>query len=528
MTIKNKRKETETKRFSFFILSISTVASVFIGLASTIILAANFGTGPEMDAFLIALVVPKTLGGILMTCLAMLAVPQFVTVREHYGERSAWLMATRVFLLAGIVLSAASIILALLSGQAAQLIAPGFSHEDQLMTGLFIAVLAPILTMGALETLMKSFFQAMGRFSVTVYATVFGSLCYLIMLYFLIPIYGMLGAVIAVTLQSTLILICQLTIGLWGKSHLVSLKSDDEQRKLLKTLLSRAAILTVTTSVRRLKPFLEKYFASQATAGSVSYISYGARIVTIINNFYLRNVSQVLFPSIAYHFSQSNPKRAMEEVILGARLNMFIIVPLITVIEVIREPLIRSIYERGAFTSEDTTNVSLGLFYGSLFLLDPMVQSLTSKALYSVNAVKFISFDAYLKLAMYLALMYLLMPRYGFIGIILAGSLTITWPLHFIYLYFRIGPYDFKSFLTALLRILALSAVMWLCCTYWIRVVTFDSQTLTDLAQLVTTPVLGVLVYAGGAWLMRYPEITLAVEKLFKRKKKKKAAKKPS
>ena len=70
------------------------------------------------------------------------------------------------------------------------------------------------------------------------------------------------------------------------------------------------------------------------------------------------------------------------------------------------------------------------------------------------------------------------------------------------------------------MRILALSAGMWLCCTYWIKVVTFDSQTLTDLAQLVTTPVLGVLVYAGGAWLMKYPEITFAVEKLLKKKKK--------
>jgi putative peptidoglycan lipid II flippase len=334
--------------------------------------------------------------------------------------------------------------------------------------------------------------------------------------------------VIAVSLQYTLTLVCQLTIGLWGKSHLVSLKSDDEQRKLLKSLVSSAAILTFTTSVRRLNPLLEKYFASQATSGSVSYISYGARIVTLINNFYLGNVSQVLFPSIAFHFAKSNPKRAMEEVILGARLNMFIIFPLIAGVEVLREPVIRVIYERGAFTSEDTVNVSLALFYGSLYLLQPMVASLTGKALYSVHAVTFISFNAYLKLAMYLGLMYLLMPHYGFIGIILAGSLSITWPLHFIYLYFRVGPYDFKSFLNALLRILALSAAMWLCCTYWTKVVTFDSQTLTDLVQLVTTPVLGVLVYAGGSWLMRYPEITLAVEKLLAKKKKKTPAKKSS
>jgi putative peptidoglycan lipid II flippase len=520
MTIKSKHKKMETKRFSFFILGVSTFASSFVGLASTIILAANFGTGPEMVAFLIALAVPKTLSRILITCLAMLAVPSFVKVREDYGERSAWRLATRIFLLTSIALSATSIVLASLSDKAAQLIAPGLSHDDQLMTGLFIALLAPIITVSALETLMKSFFQAMGRFSVTVYATVFGSLCYLLLLYFLIPVYGILGVVIAVGLQYTLILVCQLTIGLWGRSHLISLRSDDEQRKLLKTLFSSAAILTFTTSVRRLNPLLEKYFASQTAAGSVSYISYSARIVTIINSFYLRNVSQVLFPSIAAYFAQSSPKRAMEQVILGSRLNMFVVFPLIAGIEVIREPLIRSVYERGAFTAEDTVNVSIALFYGSLFLLQPMIQSLTSKALYSVNAVKFMSFDAYLKLAMYFALMYLLMPRYGFIGIILAGSLTITWPLHFIYLYFRIGPYDFKSFLTGLFRTLALSAVMWLCCSYWIKAVSFDSQTLTDLAQLVTTPVLGILIYTGGAWLMGYPEITLAVEKLLPQKKK--------
>jgi hypothetical protein len=61
---------------------------------------------------------------------------------------------------------------------------------------------------------------------------------------------------------------------------------------------------------------------------------------------------------------------------------------------------------------------------------------------------------------------------------------------------------------------------MWLCCSYWIKAVSFDSQTLTDLAQLVTTPVLGILIYTGGAWLMGYPEITLAVEKLLPQKKK--------
>jgi hypothetical protein len=44
--------------------------------------------------------------------------------------------------------------------------------------------------------------------------------------------------------------------------------------------------------------------------------------------------------------------------------------------------------------------------------------------------------------------------------------------------------------------------------------------------QLITTPVLGILVYARGALLMDYPEMTLAVKKLLTRKKNKTSSEK--
>ena len=86
-------------------------------------------------------------------------------------------------------------------------------------------------------------------------------------------------------------------------------------KTLASTLMTCLAMLAVPRFVKVKEGYGEKYFASQATTGSVSYISYGARIVTVVNNFYLRNVSQALFPSIASHFAQSKPRRAMEEVI---------------------------------------------------------------------------------------------------------------------------------------------------------------------------------------------------------------------
>lgn len=521
-------KKKESKQFALFLLTLSSLATTVIGLAANIILAANFGTGAEMDAYVVALVVPKTLVAITVSSLAMMVIPGFINLFEARGETAAWQLACRIILVMLIVFPLISLALVLFPDQFAALMAPGFDLDKQAYTSLYIAIMAPIVTVSALETLMQSFFQATGRFAVTVYATGIGGVSYLALLIWLIGDLGMTGVAIATTMQYVIILVAQLVIGFWGRVHLISLRADEDIRRRFSVLMKSAGVLTFTTSVRRLNPALEKYFATQAGAGSASYINYGARFVMIIKDFYVRNVSKVLYPSIATHFAQGNPQAAMNEVMLGARLNMFIIFPMIAGIEVLRETAIRLLLQRGAFTAEDTENVSLALFYGSLFLLQPMVQSLSSKALYSLNAVKFISFDAYLKLFMYLALIYLLMPRLGFVGIILAGSFTITWPLHFIYLHRRIGGFDIRSFILACLRISALAVCMWFGCELWLNFISAEPGALTDIVALITTPLLGVLLYAGAAWLLRFPEIVLAFDKLYldKKKRARKKAKK--
>jgi hypothetical protein len=61
---------------------------------------------------------------------------------------------------------------------------------------------------------------------------------------------------------------------------------------------------------------------------------------------------------------------------------------------------------------------------------------------------------------------------------------------------------------------------MWFICSQWIGWLHFDSQWVEDVALLIFTPVIGLSIYPFLAWLLKFPEILLATDKLIKNRKK--------
>ena len=501
-------------------LTLGSIVSMLIGVASNIIIAAYFGTTGSMDAYVVALVIPNTAVILLITSLSMLAVPAFIKINDEQGEERAWAFATSIFCLTALLLTLTAASVIGFSDSISSVFATGFDLKLQQLTSELIVILAPMLVFSALGTLFVSIMQATERFSIAVYGHLAGSSIYLILLYILPQTMGIKGAAIAMTANYAAVLLFQMFLGIKGRAHLVRIKPDTTANDI-KQIYKEAATLTLATLVQRFNQPIEKYYATMAGSGSASYIAYSARIITMVKNSFVRNVSKVFFPSIARHFAKGDNKAAINDIFLGVRLNAFLIIPLLAGISLLSTPFIRLLLERGAFTADDTEKVSLALICGSIFLIQPMVNSLTMKALYALKAIKFMALESYIKFMVFVGLIWLLMPTYGYIGIILAGSLNLTWPLHLIYIRYWTGPLGAFRLWLAFIRIILLSLLMWLVCYQWINRITIEDQWMADLVVLTTTPILGLTVYLGFAWLLKFPEITLVVNKLLKKKRKK-------
>jgi putative peptidoglycan lipid II flippase len=511
------KHKKEGKGFSLIILTLGSFVSMFIGLASNIIIASYFGTGAEMDAYVVALVIPTTLTTVLITSLGLFFVPAFISIEENTGESAAWTFATTVITIAAPVLATVSMLVYIYANPIADLVAGGFDPAKREITASLIKIMSPVLFFSALGTLFAAFLQSIGKFQVIVIGSLAGSGMYLFLLYILSPMLGIRGVAIAITANYAFTLLFQMLLGLRQRATLIRFDFSEALPHLV-SLAKDSFSLSLATIFRRFEEPIEKYYATQAGAGSASYMAYGGRIVTIIQNTYVQNIAKVFFPSISRHFAKGDNRTALDELFLGVRLNGFLIIPILAGIELLSEPLIRLLFERGAFTSVDTKNVALVLFYGSLSLIQPMFASLTSKALIYLKAIKFMFFSSILKLTLFITLILVLMPRYGFIGIVLAGSLSITWPLHLLYIRHRVGPLGASKLLSAFVRFILLSIFMWFACSEWISILEFDSQAHQDLVMLISTPIIGLIIYFSMARFLNFPEFQLMTKHILKLK----------
>src|SRR5262245_6632351 len=71
-----------------------------LSFLTTVLVAREFGTSADMDAYAVAISIPESLQYVLMlTTLSVVFTPMFIEVRTRLGELEAWSMALSLLVL---------------------------------------------------------------------------------------------------------------------------------------------------------------------------------------------------------------------------------------------------------------------------------------------------------------------------------------------------------------------------------------------------------------------------------------------
>lgn len=495
-----------SKLQSALAVSLGSLTNLAVGLAAQAVIAARFGAGAEVDAYFTALVVPTTLVSIFLVSLNLIFIPVFIDAKEQYGEEEAWLMVSYLSTNLIALLLLISLALYVFSPAIMRLVGYGYDAPTQAMAARLNQLLTPMILFNAIWTIAASLLQALGRFRAAAAGLAFGNGVYLAALLLLARRYGIDGLAAALVLNHLFICLGVLfalrdKLRYWrprlGFSH-----------PRFRQLVGLWGVIFSTSIFRRLNPVVQRALASPLGVGSVSYLSYGSQMVRAIDQLLLNSVATVLFPSMARDISVGDRESAKASLMLAVRLNAFVVIPMVFGIAVAREPVVRLLLQRGAFSAENTAQVSLALLFSSGLLLNSMVGVVTSKALYSLKAVWFLAFLSLVNIAGLLLLARLFMPRFGYLGIALADSLNFTWPWHLLYLRYRLGSLGLVSLGQAFGRFTLLSAFMAVC-AYGSQLLLRQWGVGQDWLLLAATVLVGAAVYGGGSALLRFPEMAL-------------------
>ena len=366
-----------------------TAFSRVLGLFREIVARRPFGVEGEINAFTVAFQLPNLVRALAAdAALSAAFVPVFSELLEQEQRARAWRVASTLFWLVLIVLGAVTGVLMLLAPVLMRVF--GLGELEELATGL-ARVLFPVVLFLGVSGIVVGILNSYEEFTVQALMPVIWNVVIVLSLLLVAPrfeseeaqLYVYAGGVLVGTILQTITPVWWLR-GRDGRIRAVLDLGDPAVRRVLVLMLP----VTLGIGLINFNFVVNTFFASRFVdpALAPSAIDAAFRIYMVPQGVFAVAVVTVLFPRLSRLAARGDSAGFRETVSLGLRQIGFFLLPASAVAAVLAEPIVRLLYERGEFTSEQTPVVAgalaafaLGLtFNGTMLMLIRAFYSLQS------------------------------------------------------------------------------------------------------------------------------------------------------
>mgnify|MGYP003336888794 CR=1 FL=1 len=400
--------------------------------------AANyFGVQGRINAFTVAFQIPNLVRALVAdSALSSAFVPVFSDLLEKGERRRAWRVASSLFWLMLLGLGALTAIFML----AAPLLLRPFHPVDPGLTVGLSQVLFPIVALLGVSGIIVGILNCYDEFSVPALTPVAWNLAIIVGLVIGVPHAHTGSAKLYVYAASFLVgTVVQVLLPVpWlrGRDDRLRLVIDWHDPVVWRTLKLMIPV-TISLGLINVNAVVDTFFASRLLDPNLApaAIDKAFRVYMLPQGMFAVAVATILFPTLSRLSARDDWDGFRETVSLGLRQIAFLLVPASAVIAVLADPIVRLLYQRGAFTAHQTTVVAaaliaftLGLtFNGTMLLLNRSFFSLQSNWVPTVIALGNLFVNGVLDAFFY---------RFGVWGIPLstsvvnlAGTVALVWML---------------------------------------------------------------------------------------------------
>ena len=358
-----------------------TLLSRITGFMRDIMLAAILGAGPVADAFFVALRLPNHFRAIFAEGAFNAAfVPAYARIRAQNGPDPAKLFGDRIFTL----LFASQVVLLALAlaftPDVISLLAPGFNDDPgrfALATEL-TRITFPYLLLVSLVTLYGGILNSIHHFATPAAAPILLKLSMMVALSLAVffPTAGHAaawGVLIAGVLELLLVM------GDAGRAQVLARfrrpRLDEDVRKFFRAL----GPATVGSAGVQLAMFADTIIASFLAAGAISALYYADRINQLPIGVIGIAVGTVLLPEMSRRIASGDDAGARHAQNRAIELTLLLTVPCLIAFLIIPELIMRALFLRGKFTSDDALAAAATLAAYALGLIPyVLIRSVTA------------------------------------------------------------------------------------------------------------------------------------------------------
>ena len=369
---------------SFLTVSSGTLASRLLGFVRDSIIAALLGAGPVADAFLVAFQLVNVVRRLLTEgALNAALVPAWLRVREAEGALAAAAFAGRVLGTVSAALIAASVLIGLLMPIVITALAPGFAGHDTLQLAVNDArLMLPYLAFAGPVTVMMGLLNAQGRFALTAFSPLLFNIALIAVMAVLLgwrPDAIEAALIMAATIGiAGLLQLTMLALRSGGTAHPLRISFDAEMRGFL----GKAVPGMIASSGPQWLVVAGAIIAS-STPSAVSWLYFANRLLELPLGIVGVAMGTVLIPEMTRALRGGDPSAVTHAESRGLELAVGLALPATLGLIVLSEPIVRILFEHGAFTADDTMATARALQWLTLALPAHVLVKALSPAFYA-------------------------------------------------------------------------------------------------------------------------------------------------
>ena len=503
----------------------ATLISRVLGFVRDAVIALVFGATVYSDVFFAAFRIPDLLRKSFSDGVMSISfVPVFTGCLCSQGRQEAIAMARSALFLLSFLAGVAVIVGIVFAPVFAGIVAPGFSpdsYEFSLVV-LLSRIMVPYVLCIAIMALFMGVLNGLGDFTTSAAAPIVLNLVLIFFGLVVSPLFSppilamgvgvIVGGVMQLAWQFSRV--AAMGVNLFERSPLVHPGAVRAAKMLIPAATGASAY--------QVNLLFATVMASTLGRGGISYIYYADRLVQFPLALFTVSVSTVLLPELSKNLQAHNREEASAMFTRGVILVLFVTIPAMAGLAVLRQPIVSLLFHQGAFGVDAVKNTGgallwfasgLWAFAGTRLFVTLFYAHLDTKTPFRAGAAA-VGANVVFSL--------LLVRPMGYQG--LALSISLAAMVNFFWLLLSALPKLslglWRQLFFSACRALAVSGIMYgiVYNLFFVVLEGYQGGKFLLLAKVLCCVLLGVAVYAGCFLVMKFPEVKLIKELVNKEK----------
>ncbi|MHB9145050.1 MAG: murein biosynthesis integral membrane protein MurJ [Symbiobacteriia bacterium] len=367
------------------LVTLLTIGSKLLGFVRDQGIALYFGASGQTDAYVVAMALPNIISALVVSAVGTAFLPMFTERLTKDDEEGAWALSDSVFSLVG----GLGLLIVILGVTAApwlvRLMAPGFTGATFAQAVTATRVIFPGALFVVLAAPVKSVLNSRHRFGAPVAGSIVQNVAILAGLVLFVGLgqMGIRGLALGLALGMALNLGIQLPT-LWRGGFRYRPRLD-LQSPVVRRTLGLAAPMMVSALFAQVSLLVDRGLASGLPAGSIAALSFADKLRQLPLGIFATAVATVIYPTLSEYAARGDRRGVSDAVGTGLRLVLLLTLPAAVGLAVLREPLVRALFQRGAFDAAATASTAIAVLYYAIGMIGLAANLVLTTAFFSLH-----------------------------------------------------------------------------------------------------------------------------------------------